>query len=440
MRDLVITILVFAGLIYTLKKPYVGILIWSWLGYMNPHRLAYGFAYTMPFAQITAIITMFTLLTTKDRSSLPITFTTSIWLLFILYMTISTFFAIFPEDAYEQLIKVYKIQIIILLTFFLINSKEKINQLIWVITLSIGFFSIKGGIFTILTGGSHRVWGPPGSYIEGNNELGVAVLMIIPFFFYLRTQVSQKWLKYTLLVFALLSIFTVLGTQSRGAFLALGVMAFFFWLKTNNKIITGTIGSIFIVLAISFMPSTFKDRMNTIETYEEDRSAMGRINAWTVAINISNDHVFGGGFNHWSKETFALYAPIPDDVHDAHSIYFEVLGEHGYLGLFLFLLMWFLTWRNTSWILKKTNNILHLAWCNQLIRMTQVSLLAYFSGGAFLGLAYWDLPYHLLAIIVITKRVVESELNSFTPQVKNDNLDTNDNLNTIEKKRWAWQK
>ncbi len=56
MRDVLITLMVFATLPYIFRNPWYGVLVWSWLSYMNPHRLAYGFAYTMPFAQIVALV------------------------------------------------------------------------------------------------------------------------------------------------------------------------------------------------------------------------------------------------------------------------------------------------------------------------------------------------------------------------------------------------
>ena len=435
MRDIAITFIVFIGLIYTLKKPYIGILLWSWLGYMNPHRLSFGFAYTAPFAQITAIVTMISLLFSKEKKSFPVTPITITWLLFILYMSIGTIFAIYPEEAFLQLIKVYKIQLVIFLTFLLINDKEKINQLIWVITFSIGYFTIKGGLFTLLTGGSFRVWGPPGTYIEGNNEIGVAALMILPFFLYLRTQVENVWFKRFLLICFILTVFTILGTQSRGAFLGLGAIMFFLWLKTNNKLVIGVLGILLISIALAFMPDSFHKRMDTIETYEEDASAMGRINAWTLAVNIASDRFFAGGFNHWSSKTFQLYAPVPEDVHDAHSIYFEVLGEQGYLGLILFLTIGILTWKNTKWILIKTKSIEELKWSYELTKMIQVSLIAYATAGAFLGLGYWDLPYHIVAVVVMIRTIVEKHLKT-KPIKKSEGKGYKV---TKKKKKWAWE-
>ncbi len=147
MRDIAITLLVFLGCLYMLKKPYIGILQWSWLSYMNPHRLAYGFAYSLPFAQITAIVLLVSMLFSKQKKMIPMNFITVSWIFFVLFMGVTTIFAFFPDAALLQYIKVIKIQVIIFLTMMLITDMQKLRQLIWVVVLSIGFFSIKGGVF-----------------------------------------------------------------------------------------------------------------------------------------------------------------------------------------------------------------------------------------------------------------------------------------------------
>ena len=43
-----------------------------------------------------------------------------------------------------------------------------------------------------------------------------------------------------------------------------------------------------------------------------------------------NYRVTGGGFETYSKSVFQKYNPSYDRTHAAHSIYFQVLGEHGY--------------------------------------------------------------------------------------------------------------
>ncbi len=400
MRDILVTLLVFGSLPFILRNAYVGILVWSWLSYMNPHRLGWGFAYSMPFAQIVAIVLFVAIIFSSEKKRLPMDGVVVVWILFILWMLVTTVFAFYPDSAQVMLSKVLKIQLVTFLTLILMTDQRRINLLIWVIAMSIGFFSVKGGVFTILTGGGFRVWGPPGSYIEENNGLAVATLMIIPLIVYLYRISEKKWQRYGLAFAGVMSLASAVGSQSRGALLAMVAVAGFFWLKTKSKLVSG-IGIVIIALIGWFvMPQSWHDRMGSIQNYQEDSSAMSRINSWQYSINVANDRLTGGGFNSWTRETFAIYAPNPESVFVAHSIYFSVLGEHGWPGLLLFLLVLGLTWRSLSRVIRQTNNI-EGSQENILARMLQVSLIAYMAGGAFLSLSYFDLSWHLIAISVL---------------------------------------
>jgi probable O-glycosylation ligase (exosortase A-associated) len=409
MRDIAITLLVFAGCLYTFKRAYVGVLLWSLLSYMNPHRLTYGFAYNMPFAQLTAICLFVSLFLTKERGKFPINSITIIWISFVIFMGITTLFAFFPEDANVQYIKVIKIQLIVFVTMILINDMNKLIHLLWVIVVSIGYYSAKGGLFTIATGGGFIVYGPDGSFIAGNNELAIAALMTIPLMAYLYKISVNKWVRRGLMVAMPLSLVAAIGTQSRGALLAFIAVMLFFWLKSDRKVILGVGITIISIMILALMPDTWYKRMDTIQTYEEDSSAMGRINAWEYAYNAANHNILGVGFDSWSPITFAMYAPNPRDVHAAHSIYFSVLADHGWIGLIMFLSIFYLSWRRLKSLIKTTSNQEDSYEINLLTRMLQVSLIAYFVGGAFLSLSYFDLPWHLLSFIQIISRIIDGK-------------------------------
>ncbi|NOR71703.1 MAG: putative O-glycosylation ligase, exosortase A system-associated [Methylomarinum sp.] len=418
MRDIVVTLFVFAGLLYTIKKPYVGILVWSWLGYMNPHRLCYGFAYSMPFSQITALLTMGALLFSKERKVLPKDILVYLLLFFILWMGLTTLFAFEAEAAKEQYIKILKIQLPVFLTMMMFTSKERIHQLLWVIVVSLGYFSTKGGIFTLMTGGAFRVYGPPGSFVEENNALAIASLMVIPLLVYLRTTLTRKWAKQVAL-FAIISMsFSVIGSQSRGAFLAILVVGTYFWLQSKHKLTTGVMIIVFIGLLSLMLPDSWYERMNSISTYDEDGSAMGRIHAWTLAYNVANQNLLGGGLNLWTKITYTNYLegfdPLRQTAFVAHSIYLSILGEHGWFGLFLYLLIYAIGWSYCKSLVKQCDGQAHIQWIADLARMMKVGLLAYFAGGAFLSLSYFDLPWHYLAIIVLLKEIAK---NSEAPEI-----------------------
>ena len=416
MRDIALVIIVFGSLPFILARPYIGILMWSWLGYMSPHRLAYGFAYDFPFAQIVAITTILAFLFNREKKYFPVNSLTIVWLIFLAWMCITTAFAIFPEVSLLQLIKVLKIQLVTLLTIVVMGSREKLNLLVWVIFLSLGFYGIKGGIFTILTGGSYRVWGPGGSFISGNNELALALLMAIPLGYYLRDISENIWVRQGLLIAMVLIAISVVGSQSRGAFLAGITMASWLWFRRRKKLLPAVFLALLGTGVLLFMPAEWHGRMESIQNYQEDGSAMGRINAWTAAINISKDRFPGGGFNGINvSSVFAVYAKDPDDYHDSHSIYFEVLGDHGMPGLLLFLLLGIVALKSCGLLIKQTLEHKELVWLNSLARMVQVSLIAYAAGGAFLGLAYFDLYYHLIAIILIGRGIAEKYLQEQIP-------------------------
>jgi probable O-glycosylation ligase (exosortase A-associated) len=164
------------------------------------------------------------------------------------------------------------------------------------------------------------------------------------------------------------------------------------------------------------MPEEWHERLGTIRTYEQDESAMGRINAWWFAWNVAKERpLVGGGFEAFHPETFKQYAPAPLDFHDAHSIYFEMLGEQGFVGLGLFLFLGWLTLRQCGWIVRNTRDRTELQWAHDLAGMVQVAVIGYAVGGAFLGLAYWDLPYHLVALTVMTGEIVRRTVADSEP-------------------------
>jgi probable O-glycosylation ligase (exosortase A-associated) len=408
MRDIVLTAFIFGTLPFILWRPHIGVLVWTWIGFMNPHRLTWSFAYDMPFAMIVALVTLVSLLSSREPKKIPWTRETILLLIFLAWTVLTTVYAMYPALAWPHLNQFWKILLMVYVTLMLMQSKERIDQLVWVIALSIGFYGVKGGIFTIVHGGVYHVRGPEGSFIGGDNEMGLALIMTIPLLRYLQLTTSKMWVRGGLAAAMVLCAIATVGSQSRGALLGLVAMGGFLWLKSRNKIFTALLGAIAIGMVLSVMPQQWYDRMETIKTYDTDASAMGRINAWKMAFNMAKDRPLGGGFDSFKEYSFALYAPDPEDVHDSHSIYFEVLGEHGFIGLGLFLLLALMTWRTGSWVISRAHRDREKRWVADLAAMVQVSLVGYATAGAFLGLAYFDYYYTLIALVVLCKTVLVS--------------------------------
>ena len=412
MRDIALFAVIFGALPFALFHPWIGAMLWTWVSLMNPHRLAWGAAFNFPFAAIVAGTTLLGLLLTRDRRSLPMTSPVIVLMLFVVWMCITSLFAIYPHLIGEMFSRVMKIQLMVFVTLALIHTRKQLLIFLWIVALSIGFYGLKGGFFTLRGGGTNLVWGPAGSFIEGNNELALAIIIVIPLLFYLRNLLRNALLRWGIVLAMVLCALAALGSHSRGALLAIAAMCLQLWLRSRHKFVSGIALVAIGMTLVAFMPEGWDRRMETIETYQQDSSAMGRINAWMMAYHLAKDRPLGGGFEVTTPELFARYAPVPTDIHAAHSIYFEVLGEHGFLGLALYLLFWFTTWRSASWVAKNAARSEQTRWAVDLAKMSQVSLFGYFVGGAFLSLAYFDLPYDIMIIIVVSRVLVAKALKT----------------------------
>jgi probable O-glycosylation ligase (exosortase A-associated) len=407
MRDVLLVSIVAAVALIALFRPWIGVIGWTVLSIMNPHRYTWDAA-ELPLAAVVAISTLIGLLLTRDRRGTPLNAPNIALVAFMAWIGITLPFSFSVEDSMEMWSKVMKIDLMIIVATIALTTRTHMMALVWVLVGSIGFYGFKGGIFTILQGGEQRVWGPPSSFIEGNNELALALVMTIPLMRFLQLRSSNRAMFHGLTALMVLSAAAALGTQSRGALLALGAMAAMLFVRSGRgqRLWLGLFIIVTGAALIAFMPATWVDRMATIMEYQKDSSALGRINAWWMAWNLASARFTGGGFAIYDEQTFARYAPNPQDVHAAHSIYFQVLGEHGFIGLALFLLIWFLVWRSAGSLRRLAGDSPNLRWAADLGSLCQVSLTGFAVGGAFLSLAYFDLPYNLLVLVVVARRVV----------------------------------
>ena len=392
MRDLLITIIIFGSLPFIFKSPVTGVLMWVWISVMNPHSQTWGFASSFPFAFIIAVTTIVSVVLSRHPKNLPITSVTMTLICLVLWMNLTLPFSLFYDSALIQWEKVMKIMLMTFICLAVVKNSRDVHRLIWVLVISLGYYGVKGGIFTLRSGGSEKVWGPGGTFIAGNNEIALALVMVIPLMYYLHQDASNRWVRRALMGSMLLSALASLGSYSRGAFLAIAAMSIFMWFKSHKKMTFGFLLILTAPILLAFMPEQWNTRMNTINDYQSDGSAQGRINAWYMTYNLAKDRFFGGGFEIYNSFTFAAYAPNPTDVHAAHSNYFQMLGEHGFVGLGIYLLLGILTWRCATWIIRTTRQHESLRWAAILSRMIQTSLIGFFVGGAFLSLAYFDVP------------------------------------------------
>jgi probable O-glycosylation ligase (exosortase A-associated) len=403
MRDIALALFIFGMLPYILVRPYVGLLIWSWLGYMNPNRLCYGFAISFPWVHLVAVVTLVSLLLSKESKKIPRSATSVMLVTFLLWTGLTTVFAVLPDAAWNKWEEFAKVLVMVFVTMILVNSRERMHWLVWMIVVSLGFYGVKGGAFTILGGGVNHVLGPPSSFIADNNALALALCMTLPFMRYLQLHSAQKFVRLGLALAMLLTGVAVLGTYSRGGLIALAIVCGALFLKSPRRLAVTVIVVAVGLTASHFMPAQWADRMGTLQDAKQTDSGVTRIQSYEFAANVAlHRPLLGGGFNVYQSDSmWQQYGP-PDAIPRAiHSIYFRVLGEQGFPGLFLFLGLLFVSWRTCSRVRKQTRQIPEERWAFDLASMLQVSVVAFMTGGAFLPMGYFDLAYQLMALCAI---------------------------------------
>lgn len=413
MRDLFL-FGVLAWLVITIpRRPWVGAMAWVVFGVMYPHRLTWGPAYSFPFSLVIAVLTLLSLLLTKEHRQFKGGTAAALLAVFLAWSVIGNLFAFNPGEAFAYLDRVVKVFLMTFVLLLLIHTREQVHTLLWCLVIALGFYGFKGGIFVLATGGNFMVNGPPDSPMEGNNSLGTGTVVIIPLMYYLMQTSTNRYAKIGLLIAMPLCAVSVLGSYSRGALLAIFAMGVLLWMRSRQKVVLALAAIAFVTIAIPFMPEQWSDRMNTVRTYEEDLSAMQRLWAWETAYNIAKDRFpVAGGFEFQSPATAAQYSPNPLYFHVAHSIYFQVLGSLGFIGLAIFLLFWAAVWRQASWLRRHCRRHPTLQWAGNFGSLVQVALLGYLVGGAFLDIAFWDLAYYLFAALAGVHYVAQQQLKA----------------------------
>ncbi|GAA0570075.1 putative O-glycosylation ligase, exosortase A system-associated [Rhizomicrobium electricum] len=393
MREILLVIAILAGLGMTLRWPFVGVLIWEWFTLQNPHRETYGFVGSANM--VIALVTLVAWAMSKERKAPPNGFILWGVIIFIVWTTIGTFFAYDPEWSFGYWDRTWKTFALGILLAATVTNRVRVQAVIWVAVISLFYYGVKGGLFTIVTGGHNHVLGPSGTMINDNNQLAVAMLMTLPLANYLRGQSLDKWVRLGLLSGIILTVIAVIGTYSRGALIGLATLGFLGLLRMKRRLTYIAVASVLIAFTAHFMPAQYFDRMstmNSVASVQEDQSFHGRIVAWKVAFNAAKDRFpFGAGFyGPQLAPLFHSYFPNEKN-HAAHSIYFQVLGEHGFIGLGIYLLLIAASFFRVSRIIRAARRVGEQRWVAELGVALQASLIVFCVSGAALSLAYYDL-------------------------------------------------
>lgn len=400
MRDLVVLAIVFATLPVIVFRPYFGLLTYSWLAYMRPQDMTWGMSRWLPLSQWVAIAMLAGLLVTLGRERLvTVKLQTVLLILLGLWISVTVLTAVVPEMSQETYGHYWKGIAIALLTTGLVRDRQRFRLLYLLIPFSIGFLGAKRGLFGLMRGGIQYNDGP-GGLMGDNNSFALMLNMMLPLLVGIASTDERKWVRVTAAAMAALCVPTIFFTFSRGGLLTLCVVSVLLLWRSKNRLVVAGLMGVALVVFLAFTSETvtgkYLERASTIDDYQEDGSARGRINAWKTSWYVFLDYpVFGVGPNNLAA-VFRRYSPEVDRFRVAHNAYFQVLAESGLPALLLFLG----AIGAALWRMERLRKSRPQHWVEVQARMLQISLVAYMTGSMFLNTAYNEVIYHLIALTV----------------------------------------
>ena len=415
MRDLVALAFVIPYMALAFMHPFAGYLLWGWTGLVALNYYLYGFMQGWQYVQIFAIITLVALVLNRNKESIRFQGnSTSTWMVVFTAHALICAILAYPglERNWELWGNIAKTVLFCLLMPLLAHSRFRIHALVVMIVIGTSFHGVLDGLKYHKSGGSHKA--QVIAKFGDNNHLAMVLLMIVPLLYYLYLYSSRAWVRWGLLGTILLMVLAVVSTNSRGGLIGLFALAIWLVYRSRRRLVGMMLIAVAGLLVVQLAPDTWVDRMDTIQDAKEDDSFQGRLQAWRVSAAIAQEHpVFGGGLRAiqapdvWIKfrDAPSLLGNIelPPDAkigRAAHSIWFEVLGDQGFLGLLIFsglIVNTFLVARRVRQLAR--SNGPSERWASDLGNLLTVSMVAYAVTGSALSAAYFELPYVCMMLL-----------------------------------------
>lgn len=433
MRDWMFLAGLLCMLPFAIRNRPAAYLLWGWTAILAPNYYLYGFMHDFRFNLTAALIALGGLLFAREKKpDIKLTLPMILIGVFTLHTILSALLG-YPDNPFNERLGVqfFKTTLFCLSMALFVGNRTHLHAVALMLALGLGFHGVVEGLKVINSGGVHQVKGLPTTMMSDNNHFGVAMVMVVPLLYYLYQQSARRWVRWSALVGLGLTVTTIFGTQSRGGMVALAAVAMWFLITARRKLVAVALLITAATLVVNFGPESWFDRINSIGDAERDSSFMGRVAAWKISTAIALENpILGGGFHALQVqrvwETFKysqgllgfVATPEPDlRAKAAHSIYFEIMGDMGFVGLALFLSILGCAFVARIQIgqMVKTGPP-SLIWATDLANALMLSLVAYCIGGAAVSLGYLEIPYMLVMMMEILRQTVARTIRSAQPE------------------------
>lgn len=418
MRDLAFVGFLLALIGFGFKRPFLFVLAYAYVDIVSPQRLTYLLLNSAPVSLIVFALAFLGWALADDKKGIGVAPRQVLLILLLLYCGYTTMNADFPLPASEKWGWVWKAMVFAIFLPFTLRTKLRIEALLLFMVLSAASIIIVGGIKTLASGGGYGVLNLMATTNSGLYEastLAAVAIAIIPLILWLAKFGTIYPADARVKLFAAALIFACLlipvGTQARTGLICIGVLGILMLRHTKRRFLYLSLVGIGLAVAIPFLPSSFTQRMDTIKGYKADNSASTRVAVWGWTLDYVRDHPMGGGFeayrgNKLKIETVAVDGAPGNAVATTtveydqsrayHSAYFEMLGEQGWPGLTLWLMIHvggLFSMERLRW---RTRRDPEREWMSMLAGALFQAHVVYLVGALFVGIAFQPFVYMLV--------------------------------------------
>jgi putative inorganic carbon (HCO3(-)) transporter len=423
LRSLYITLIFALFLMAGITAPFVFALGYLWVDTFNPQYVSYSILTALPVAQVMAAGAIGGYLLLDGRSPPRCTLITVLTLVLAAWVTLTTSWAVAPDAAWDKWNWAFKTIVFSAFLPFFFRSRIQIESFIQLYAVSLAVHFGPVGLKTLVSGGGYGidlgVIGGNAGFAEGST-LATACAMLIPLILFLRQHTllipRSKWADLGYIGLIVLAVAAVVGTYERTGLIGLLVVGFLSWLRSKRKVLVGAACAIVAAVVIFATSAEWNERMSTIKTYGAESSALTRLLVWQWTLDFAAEHPLGGGFDAYRTDRITFPpTPLEPQGHERkavafHSIYFEYLGEQGWVGLGLFAGLVATSFGYLAGVARRTRPIAELQWARDLALALGIALATLLACGAFIGIAFQPMLYYTFALIVCLREHVRRAL------------------------------
>jgi probable O-glycosylation ligase (exosortase A-associated) len=414
-RDILLLIALAPMVVLALRNPFAAYVFWIWSGIATINSYMFGFFRSIPVSMVFAAIALVHVALNWGRLKAHFKpgLMGGLMVVLCLHVLVSNLLASNPNiTAWDYATNLLKHVLACLLMPVMLTSRRRIYVFVLLIGFSIGAHGLIDALKFLVSAGGHNAQGHV--KFGDNNQYALVLLMGLPLLMHSYRYAAHRLMRLGLAGLIPMVVLAVMATRSRGALACLMVVGLWYLWTGASKLRNIALVGAMSALVVAFAPADWVARMSTIQEAGADASFMQRVGAWQICAAIAQESpIFGGGVHasevgalwnmHLNSSTFMdfMQGGLRRGLSEgrgraAHSIYFEVLGDLGFVGLLWFLSIFVVAiWMNSRtaahWRKFSPSG---QAWQADLATALTLSFVAFATGGALLSMAYTELPYY----------------------------------------------